>query len=150
MLSLTRIAPCAGERVHEIVVKSCPFSNLTVTPDGEDTLAVGSDRKHMGPRFKIILIPYILSNGNFYHDVNYVAMLNFHSVAMMSHDNAVLSSRYPSQESLNNSTCITLRSLPLPYLKMGKFWWLEQPPGRYFFSNIPSGNHNQQSDQFRS
>lgn len=34
-----------GERIHEVVVKTCPFSSLTVTPDGNEILAVGSDRK---------------------------------------------------------------------------------------------------------
>ena len=88
---------------------------------------------------------YYTDNDNEINSI--VAMINFRSVTM-SYEHAVLSSRSPSQESPNNSTCIILRSLPLPYLKMEKFWWREQPPGRYFFSNIPSGNHNQQNDQF--
>ena len=33
-----------GERIHEVVVKSCSFTSLTVSPEGTDTLAVGSDR----------------------------------------------------------------------------------------------------------
>ncbi|XP_023325857.1 cilia- and flagella-associated protein 57 [Eurytemora carolleeae] len=33
----------SGERIHEVVVKSCSFTSLTVSPEGTDTLAVGSD-----------------------------------------------------------------------------------------------------------
>jgi hypothetical protein len=31
--------------MHEIVVKTCSFSYLTLSPDSNDTYAVGSDRK---------------------------------------------------------------------------------------------------------
>jgi hypothetical protein len=30
--------------MHEIVVKTCSFSSLTLSPDSNDTYAVGSDR----------------------------------------------------------------------------------------------------------
>ena len=33
-----------GERVHEVVVKTCSFSYLTLSPDSENIYAVGSDR----------------------------------------------------------------------------------------------------------
>ncbi len=30
--------------MNELVVRSCPFTDLTVTPDGTHTFAVGTDR----------------------------------------------------------------------------------------------------------
>lgn len=33
-----------GERINELVVRSCPFTDLTVTPDGVNIYAVGTDR----------------------------------------------------------------------------------------------------------
>jgi hypothetical protein len=33
-----------GERMQEVVVKTCSFSYLTLSPDSNDTYAVGSDR----------------------------------------------------------------------------------------------------------
>ena len=38
-----------GERIHEIVVKTCSFSYLTLSPDSENIYSVGSDKtvKHM-------------------------------------------------------------------------------------------------------
>jgi len=33
----------SGERINELVVRTCSFTSLTVTPDGFETFAVGSD-----------------------------------------------------------------------------------------------------------